>query len=119
MRNFFDRLYYGIYFGSLDNGKGELFAILFISFCQTANVVTVLNTFFKVSDLCSFYEIKSIFFTLLVIAIIYNTYYYEIKKNRQKIMATRKFDSEDNIAWQYLLFSIFGIFFSSMIYTEF
>lgn len=118
MRTFFDRLYYRIYFGSVDNGKAESFVILFISSCQTANVVTVLNAFFKITGLNPLYKITPWFFSLLGIAILCNIHYYEIKKNRKKIMESRKYDSEDNIIWHYLILSIFGIFFSSMIYTE-
>lgn len=121
MNDFFNKLYYRIYFkASLnDNEKGKLLTIGLISFFQTCNLLTLLNVFFKITSLNSYYNIKTCFIFLFFTAIVFNVYYFEIKKNGRKIMESRKYDPKDNIIWQYAIFSFLGIFFSLLIYTEF
>ena len=68
MNDFFNKLYYRIYFkASLnDNEKGKLLTIGLISFFQTCNLLTLLNVFFKITSLNSYYNIKTCFIFLFL-----------------------------------------------------
>ena len=89
---FFYYMYYNIYFVSnRNNSSPEIVTVSNISFCQTNNILTLLNLFFFFSKINKDYNIPKYYLIIQIILILVNYYYFVTKKKGVEIMKEKKF----------------------------
>ena len=119
---FFDSLYFDLYSSSRkSNGAPEIPVLGFISFCQTNNILTLLNISFYTLDFNSNYQIHKYYLILQIILFMVNLYYYDIRKNGNIILKNENNSMEIKpyISYLYLISSILLTGFTYYILREF
>ena len=107
--NFFDSLYFILYSSSKKtNGAPEIPVLGFISFCQTNNVLTILNLLFYTLNFNVIYKIHHYYFILQILLYIINYYYYETRKNGELILRDKNIlIIKPYLIYLYIIISIF------------
>ena len=106
---FFDSLYFDLYSSSRkSNGAPEIPVLGFISFCQTNNILTLLNISFYTLDFNSNYQIHKYYLILQIILFMINHYYYENRKNGTLILKNenKSLEIKSYLTYLYLIFSV-------------
>ncbi len=118
-RVFFGRLYYyGYLRQSRNDSDYEIVVIGFISICQTFNISTILNVLALVLGIkFNFLIVYVCFYFIIYFS---NYYYYEIRKNKLKILNTEIYRGKSTayLSFIYLILSVFLFFGSLFIYTN-
>jgi hypothetical protein len=85
--SFFDSLYYDLFSSSKKyNAAPEIPVLAFISFCQSNNILTLLNLFFYALNFNTDYKIHHYYIVLQIALYIINYYYYEMRNHGKPIL---------------------------------
>jgi len=112
---FFKKIYYELSLKGSEPGR-EISIIAYITICQTFNVITVSNIIYSIFWSNEVYHLPSYFLILYIVLFIFNYYYFEIKKNGEKLIKERKFSYDSDMSTYYIIASLLIMFLSFGIY---
>lgn len=121
MISFFKYLYYNVYFISArNNSSPEIIAVSNISFCQTNNLLAVLNLFFFFTKIDKDYDMPKYYLIIIIALLFINYFYYVTRKKGDEIMKNEKYSlgKYKFLPDIYLILSVFLAVFTYYIYKE-
>lgn len=120
---FFNSIYYYLYNKSKrGNAVPEIPVLGFISFCQTNNIILIINLFLIIGNFNNPFMMQYAIIILNIIIYPINYYYYQTKKNGKKILLQKKkYVLRYHGIWinLYLFFSTIFAGYSYHIYREY
>lgn len=118
---FYKYIYYNLYKTSrVENASPEIPVIGFISFCQTNNLLSLLNIFFFFTHINNNYDIPKYYLVSIIVLFIVNYYYYETKNNKKIIIENSNYElgKYTFLVYLYLALSVFLAGYTYYIYKE-
>ncbi len=106
---FFASLYFELYSSSKKtNGAPEIPVLGFISFCQTNNVLTLLNLLFYTLNFNVDYKIHHYYFIFQILLYVTNYNYFETRKNGELILRDKNIVIlKPYLIYLYIIVSVF------------
>ena len=113
LKLFFDKLYYSGYWRlKKRDGSPEIMTMVFISLCQTNNILTIINLLLLFTNFNNI-PLEYLIIVFLLISGL-NFYFYEIKERKVEVLANTNL-KDDKMLFKslvYLILSSFFFFFS-------
>lgn len=113
LKLFFDKLYYSGYWRlKKRDGSPELMTMVFISLCQTNNILTIINLLLLFTNFNNI-PLEYLIIVFLLISGL-NFYFYEIKERKVEVLTNTNL-KDDKMLFKslvYLILSSFFFFFS-------
>ncbi len=99
----------------------EIPVLGFISFCQTNNIILIINLFLIIGNFDIVFEVHYAYLIFNILLYILNYYYYQTKKKGKKILQQKKHILKKHGFWVdvYLILSIFLAGYTFYIYREY
>lgn len=105
--NFYKKLYYKLATnGATSEPCQEMMIIAYIASCQTFNLVTIINLFFLIARPGEIYHFPSWFVIIYLSTYAVNYYYFETRKNGQKLLDKKSYSSKGYMSIIYLVISL-------------
>jgi len=113
---YFHSIYYHLYSNSkVNNATPEIPVILFISFCQTNNLLLLFNIFLIVFSINYEYKIHHFYIIIQIVLYILNYYYYQIKKIGKSVIINKKYSLGKKKLFIYV-YIVLSVFFTGFTY---
>lgn len=115
VRFFYDKLYFSGH-SRLHKKDSDSYIeiILFISFCQSNNVLTLFNLLFLFTNLTFGFSLKWFYFFIFVLIYGINYYHYEYRKNKNDIIKNKERYSDRYT----LIKALFYLLISSLLFLK-